>query len=115
MIRTPTGPQLLTWIHIGAGGLIMGGLMLARAVFLWWPLHPIGYVVGPVWILDHLWFNMFLAWLVKVIVLRYGGVRLYLRTRPFFLGIILGFVVPGGVFLIIDHFTGMVGNIIFYG
>ena len=115
MIRTPTGPQLLTWLHIGAGSLIMGGLMLARAVFLWWPLHPIGYVVGPVWILDHLWFNMFLAWLVKVIVLRYGGVRLYLRTRPFFLGIILGFVVPGGIYLIIDHFTGMVGNIIFYG
>ena len=41
--------------------------------------------------------------------------RLYLRTRPFFLGIILGFVVPGGIYLIIDHFTGMVGNIIFYG
>ena len=33
---------------------------------------PLGYVIGPIWIMDHLWFNMFIAWGIKVIVLKYG-------------------------------------------
>ena len=65
--------------------------------------------------MDHLWFNMFLAWFIKVIVLKYGGVGLYRKTRPFFFGLILGQLTPGGVYLIIDHFTDMVGNAIFWG
>ena len=48
-------------------------------------------------------------------MLRYGGVALYRRTRPFFMGMIVGHIVPGGIFLFIDHFTGMVGNVIFWG
>ena len=59
--------------------------------------------------------HMFLAWFIKVVVLKYGGVRLYLKTRPFFMGLILGQLTPGGVYLIIAHFTGMVGNVIFWG
>ncbi|NKB71095.1 MAG: hypothetical protein GKR89_28835 [Candidatus Latescibacteria bacterium] len=93
----------------------MSLLMAARWRFIGWPLHPLGYPIGPIWIMDHLWFNMFLAWLIKVVVLKYGGVGLYRKTRPFFLGLILGNIVPGGIFLIVDHFTGMIGNIIFYG
>ena len=48
-------------------------------------------------------------------VLKYGGVGLYLKTRPFFFGMILGHVSPGGFYLIVDHFTGMTGNVIFWG
>ena len=78
-------------------------------------LHPLGYPIGPIWIMDHLWFNMFLAWLIKLLVLKYGGLGFYRKTRPFFLGMILGHIVPGGFFLLVDHFTGMVGNVIFWG
>ena len=58
---------------------------------------------------------MFLAWLIKVVVVRYGGVALYRKTRPFFMGMIAGHIVPGGIYLFCDHFTGMVGNVIFWG
>ena len=115
VIRTPPSPQLWSWINTGIGAAVMLGLMVARWLYIWWPLHPLGYAIGPIWIMDHLWFNLFWAWLIKVLVLKYGGVRLYLKTRPFFLGMILGCFVPGGLFLILDHFTGMVGNIIFWG
>ena len=71
--------------------------------------------IGPIAIMDHLWFNMFLAWLFKVLVLKYGGVGLYRKTRPFFIGMILGYFTPGGVYLIVDHFTGMSNNVIFWG
>jgi hypothetical protein len=56
---------------------------------------------------------MFLAWLIKVLVLKYGGARLY--TRPFFIGMILGYFTPGGFYMIVDHFNDMNGNIIFWG
>ena len=37
-----------------------------------------------------MFFSVFLAWLCKTLVLRYGGPALYLKTRPFFMGLILG-------------------------
>jgi len=115
LILSPTEPHLWGWVNTAIGAAIMLMLMLARWYYVWWPLHPLGYPIGPIVIMDHLWFNMFLAWLIKVVVLRYGGVALYRRTRPFFMGMIVGHIVPGGIFLFIDHFTGMVGNVIFWG
>ena len=115
LVHSPSEPYLWSWIHMGIGAAVMLGLAVARWHYLWWPLHPLGYPIGPIWIMDHLWFNMFLAWAIKVAVLKYGGVKLYRTTRPFFLGMILGQITPGGIYLIIDHFTGMVGNMIFAG
>ena len=115
LIRTPSEPHLWGWINTGIGAGVMLLLMLARWYYIWWPLHPLGYPIGPTGIMDHLWFDMFLAWLIKVSVLRYGGVALYRKTRPFFMGMIAGHIVPGGLFLFVDHFTGMVGNVIFWG
>ena len=43
-------------------------------------------------------------------ILRYGGPRLDLRLRPFFLGLILGALGSGGIWLVIDALTGMTGN-----
>jgi len=115
LIRTPMEPQVWSWINAGIGAAMMTLLMAARWLYIWWPLHPLGYVIGPIWIIDALWFNMFIAWLIKVLVLKYGGVNLYLKTRPFFMGMILGYFTPAGFYLVIDHFTGMIGNVIFWG
>ena len=115
LIRTPAEPHLGFWMNMGIGSVLMLSLMVARLLYVWWPFHPLGYAIGPIWIMDHLWFNMFLSWFIKVMVLKYGGVKLYLKTRPFFIGMILGYFAPGGFFMIIDHFTGMTWNIIFWG
>jgi hypothetical protein len=58
-----------------------------------------------------MWFSVFAAFLLKSTVLKYGGPTLYRRTLPFFLGLILGEIVPAGVWLVIDSFTGMSGNV----
>lgn len=113
-LNTPTGPNWVGWLHTGVGGSIMAGLMMARHHLLWWPLHPLGYVVGSVWLMDELWFSIFLAWLIKLTVMKYGGPKLYQMTRPFFLGLILGQYVISGFWLFIDYLTGMTDNSVFW-
>ena len=45
--RAPAQPNIDGWIHTFVGGGIMALLMWARLRLLWWPLHPIGYPIGP--------------------------------------------------------------------
>ena len=88
----------------------MGALILVRNYWAWWPLHPIGFAASMGWVMDNIWCSIFVAWLVKVAILRFGGAALYRKTIPFFLGIALGQIVVGGCWLLIDGFSGIVGN-----
>ena len=54
-----------------------------------------------------------MAWLIKRIVLRYGGASVYKKSQAFFLGLIAGEVLCNGIWLVIDYFTGKVGNVVF--
>jgi hypothetical protein len=58
--------------------------------------------------------SIFIAWMIKSAVLRYGGPRWYRKTLPFFLGMILGQYISGGMWIIIDGFTGMTDNYLFF-
>ena len=111
-LMNPTGPSLSGWLWILSGAAVMILLLLARHHFIWWPFHPIGFVVSMGWVMNHMWFSIFLAWLIKGVILKYGGASLYQKLKPFFLGLILGQFVTGGMWLLIDHFTGMTGNVI---
>jgi hypothetical protein len=113
-ILNPEGPNVAGWIFKGIGAGAMGLLMLLRTRFLWFPFHPIGFAIGPIWIMDHIWVTVFLAWALKLSILRWGGVRLYGAARPFFLGLILGQFTCNGSWLIVDAITGAKGNLIFW-
>ena len=104
------GPNGLGWLIRLFGGGFMAGLLMLQRRFLWWPLHPLGFVVSMDRVMDTAWFPVFLAWLTKIIVLKYGGLKAYRSLWPLFYGLILGQFVAGGVWLIVDYFTGMMGN-----
>lgn len=67
----------------------------------WFPFHPVGYAVSSSWSMNQLWMCMFIAWAIKLILLRYGGLRLYRQAVPLFLGVILGECVMGSLWTII--------------
>lgn len=97
------------------GGMIGGavGAMMVWALqrrFLGWPLNPIGLLMASTWTLRCLWFSLFLAWLSKVMVLQWGGHRVYRTVRPFFVGLLLGELVTAGEWAVIDALTGLVGH-----
>ena len=106
----PTGPDAIGWLWTGGGALLMSALIGARNRWAWWPLHPLGFAASMGWVMDHIWCSIFLAWLVKTLVLRFGGAASYHKTVPFFIGLALGQIVTAGVWLIVDGFSGAVGN-----
>ncbi|MBT4099935.1 MAG: hypothetical protein HOM68_13125 [Gemmatimonadetes bacterium] len=105
------------WPGLGSMGL-GGGAMLAltwlRQRFLWWPLHPIGFPIMSSWLVDWMWFSIFFAWLIKIIVLKYGGAGMYAKSRNFFLGMIAGRMFISGGWIVVDYLTGTVSNSIFW-
>jgi len=114
MIKHPTSSNGVGWLCRAIGFLVMGGIVFMRQHFLWWPLHPIGFLIGPVWLMDYLWFSIFIIWLIKKLILKYGGANIYEKLKYFFLGLPLGLYTCAGVWFIIDFFTGKHGNLIFW-
>ena len=81
---------------VGFGAAFTAALAAMRSRFAWWPFHPIGYVLSGTPTTWLSWMPFLIGWLIKLVTLRYGGLRLYRRMVPFFVGVILGdFVVPG--------------------
>ncbi|MGQ9610154.1 MAG: DUF6785 family protein [bacterium] len=80
------------------GALFVFFLSLIRMRFIWFPLHPVGFVVSSSWGMNPFWFSVFLSWLLKYVILRYGGLKTYRKNTPFFLGLILGeFIADSGI------------------
>ena len=100
-VRSSVGPKWEYWGYMAIGGGIMAGLMLLRQQLIWWPLHPIGFPISLV--IHKMFFTVMVAWLLKTLILGYGGPRLFTRMRPFFLGLILGDFLPLGVLLLLDQ------------
>ncbi|MHB8994642.1 MAG: DUF6785 family protein [Armatimonadota bacterium] len=101
------GPVPMKIAFMGIGALMMGGLQAMRTRFLWWPLHPLGYPMAGTFAMRNMWFSTLIAWAIKSVILRYGGIPTYEKTRPFFLGLILGDLVNIGLWLVIEAFTGV--------
>jgi len=89
---------------------ILIGLMSCLALFgiriraVGFPLHPVGFAVSSSWSMDQVWLSLMVAWLCKSAIVRYGGLKLYRKAVPFFLGLILGDFVSGAVFNLIGIF-----------
>lgn len=65
-------------------------IMALRLRFFWWPLHPVAYPLAGCYYFNNLWFPFFIAWIIKWLLLRFGGIHSYRRALPFFFGLILG-------------------------
>ncbi len=82
--------------NIGANLAMVFGF--AFCAFLGWmrlqgfnfPFHPIGFAISGSWSMNLVWLPLMIAWLLKVLTLRFGGLRLYKIAVPFFFGLIVG-------------------------
>jgi len=65
-------------------------------------VHPIGFCFASGWAISACAFSIFLTWIAKAIILKTGGIILYRKARPFFLGILLGYVLGIGLCFLVD-------------
>jgi len=79
-------PLILTAV----GVLVMSALTSLSHHFAWWPLHPLGFVVASSFTMYAVYLAFFIAWALKLIILRWGGVSTYRNCVPFFIGLMVG-------------------------
>ncbi len=75
------------WVLIGAAWLCLT-LWLRQSLF-WFP-HPIGYILLFNPLLAAIWFSFFIGWVIKSVVVKYGGKSSFDMLRPIFIGLIFG-------------------------
>ena len=115
MASTFSYTRLANWLSVGAppdpenahqlaamgGGFIFSLILYAlRSACFWWPFHPLGFVMAGNYYTDFFWPSIFLAWVAKSLLFRYGGRKAYERSLPIFFGFILGDAVMGSVWSI---------------
>ena len=100
-LYNPTEMSISGLLYTAGGFGFAVSLLLLRWRFVQWPLHPVGYVVSSWWTFTGLWFPLLISWIIKRLLLSTGGVRLYRRSIPFFIGLVIGDVVVASIISIL--------------
>ena len=100
-LYNPSETSISGMLYTAGGFVFAVSLLLLRWRFIQWPLHPVGYVVSSWWTFTGLWFPILISWTVKRILLSTGGVRLYRRSIPFFIGLVIGDVIVASIISIL--------------
>ena len=89
------------WLFLaGAGALAVMNLMRYR--FIWWPFHPIGFALSGTIFARLEGFTLLVAWLIKFVMIKVVGVSFYRRSRPFFIGMLIGFILAVVAGMVVD-------------
>ncbi|MCZ6635188.1 MAG: hypothetical protein O7G87_17450 [bacterium] len=101
-IRDPFGlkREMALWSLLGVATTVLTAVL--RYYYPWWPLHPIGFVSATTYPANRTIFSIFIAWFAKFVILRIGGISLYRKATPFFLGLMLGYFTGVGISFVID-------------
>jgi len=78
-----------------------------RMRFIGWQFHPVGYALSGSWTMNLVWFVFFISWLIKLSILKYGGLKAYRHAIPFFFGLILGEFTIGSMWTIVGIIFNM--------
>ena len=106
-LQSPTDTLVPESLFTGFGFLLTTLLMLFRMRFVWWPFHPAGFAISTSWGMNVTWGCLFMSWLIKLIILKYGGPVRYRKVAPFFLGLILGEFTVGSLWTILGIIAGV--------
>jgi len=82
--------------------VVMAALTALSYRVPWWPIHPVGFAVSYASPVRATWFTVFLAWLVKLAIVRVGGMKAYQTSQRFFLGMLVGYSLGVFVSFVVD-------------
>jgi hypothetical protein len=103
-------PPYAKWPHITFGAALAGFLQWACISIPKWPIHPIGLLMVNTYFANIAWFSVFLGWLLHLLIIHYGGAKLYRDARPLFMGLIVGETLAAVCWCIIPYIIAMQGS-----
>lgn len=101
VLQQPTTMAAGDWFAMGLGAATTWILFALRRQYVWWPLHPLGFITWLGWPIDRYWTSIFIGWLIKSAVSRFFGFQGFRRLKPVALGLILGMNVIFTIWLIL--------------
>ncbi len=105
--RDIIGPNWGANMGVVTGFVFCMLMSYARWKLVNWPFHPIGFAVSSSYEINLVWVPLLIAWLTKTSMLRFGGLKTYKAAVPFFLGLMLGEMVPGCLWSLIGIVFGI--------
>lgn len=123
----------IVWLRVYAaliGAGVLGLLMYLRRVFLKFPIHPVGYMVlllslyylhvspyakGDDSESSLVWGGVFVAWVIKKLVVKYGGMNAYKSAKPFFISLVVGSVVAVFAWNMLDLTASILDGVVAEG
>jgi hypothetical protein len=102
-------PDYARTAAVGFGFAFTTLLAILRRSFLQFPLHPLGFAMVTAYG-DPLWGAFLAAWVFKLLITKFGGIGLYRKLVPGFLGVALGHFFTAGI---LWGILGTMGNEIF--
>jgi hypothetical protein len=107
-LRVPERAAPMLQVAVLIGAFFMLGLSWLHLHLVSWPVSPIGFLIASQWATNHiLWGSALLGWILVVNIKRWGGLQLYRKLRPVFLGLIIGSYLSGALF-------GLITSIVMY-
>jgi len=91
--------SFLVYTSIGLG--LFGACMFLRLRFSRWPFHPVLFLVWFTWNAGVFSWSFLLGWIIKSIVLKFGGAEAYQKAKPLMMGIIAGEMAAGLLFMVV--------------
>jgi hypothetical protein len=112
-LRTPRKqlPDLPGTAMVFVGFIFTMWMFWMRTRFTGFPFHPAGYALAMNYGAEYFWSCILIAWLIKLVVLRFGGNRWYQKALPIAFGVILGEYTVGAFW---SAFSVIKGGLIVY-
>lgn len=85
------------WTYFLAGIALVLLMSFLRIRFLWWPIHGLLFCIWNTWPARMIWSSFLMGWIVRSLIVKFGGERNYIKLKPLFIGLIFGEIFSFGV------------------
>ncbi len=95
------GPATPSWPWVTGSAGLTGAAAFLQLRYSAWPIHPIGLLMMYSYPMRRIWFSVFLGWLLKSIVVKYGGATTLRKAEPLLIGVVVGEVFAAALLTLI--------------
>lgn len=88
------------WAYFLAGIFLVLLMSFLRIRFLWWPIHGLLFCIWNTWPAGVIWSSFLMGWIVRSLIVKFGGERNYIRLKPLFIGLIFGEIFAFGTMML---------------